>query len=252
LLQQSEFLTNYVGSFQELRTAEELLDVTIACEDQTMEAHKVVLSACSPFFRGVFKKSKEKHPFVYLKGVLHRDLVSLMDYIYTGETQVQADDVDRFIEVAREMKVKGLAEEDEEVENSDRSDEASPDEVLDTTDNLTIETEVSKLDLLEDTAELENSVSTLELKQEKQNESKDKEQLILEISERIERVTDEAGESMWKCTECGKMLKKKNKLQMHVEIHLEGFSHACVHCEKVHKTRGALSAHMSIVHKGNK
>merc|ERR1712086_326538 len=115
-----------------------------------------------------------------------------------------------------------------------------------------METDGSKLDLLNDTAELDNSVSSLKVKQEKDIEGKGKEQLILEISERIEKVTDDAGESMWKCKECGKMLKKKQKLNMHVEIHLEGFSHACVHCDKVHKTRGALSAHMSIVHKGNK
>merc|ERR1712086_508317 len=160
LLQQDNFLPSFAGSFQELRTAGELFDVTLACEDETIEAHKVVMAACSSFFRNVFRKSKQNHPFVYLKGVLHRDLVSLLDYIYTGETQVQAEDVDRFIEVAREMKVKGLAEEDEE-ENLGQSDEASPDEVLDTSDNLTIETEGSKLDLLEDPAELYSSVSSL-------------------------------------------------------------------------------------------
>merc|ERR1712129_231476 len=100
------------GSFQELRIAEELFDVTLACEDQTMEAHKVVLSACSPFFRSVFKKTKEKQPFIYLKGVLHKDLVALLDYIYIGETQVIAEDVNRFIEVGREMNVKGLTEDE--------------------------------------------------------------------------------------------------------------------------------------------
>ena len=51
LLEQSDFLSNYVGSFQQLREDEELLDVTLACEDETIEAHKVVLSACSSFFR---------------------------------------------------------------------------------------------------------------------------------------------------------------------------------------------------------
>merc|ERR1712129_76529 len=108
------------GSFQELRIAEELFDVTLACEDQTIEAHKVVLSACSPFFRSVFKKMKEKQPFIYLKGVMHKDLVALLDYIYTGETQVRAEDVNRFIEVGREMKVKGLAEDDAGVINESR------------------------------------------------------------------------------------------------------------------------------------
>ena len=112
LLQQSEFLSNYVGSFQELRTARELFDVTLACEDETVEAHKVVISACSPFFRHVLTKAKQNHPFIYLKGVLHKDLLALLDYIYTGETQVPAQDVNRFIEAAQELQIKGLAEDE--------------------------------------------------------------------------------------------------------------------------------------------
>merc|ERR1712129_230291 len=101
------------------------------------------MAACSSFFRNLFRKTKQTHPFVYLKGVLHKDLVALLDYIYTGETQVAAEDVDRFIEVAREMKVNGLAEGDEEVQNIDESDEESLSETLNTTDEL--ESETSKL-----------------------------------------------------------------------------------------------------------
>ena len=94
-----------------MKEAQELLDVTLACEDETIEAHKVVISSCSPFFRHVFSKTKQTHPFIYLKGVLHKDLVSLLDYIYTGETQIPAEDVNRFIEAAQELKIKGLVEE---------------------------------------------------------------------------------------------------------------------------------------------
>ena len=65
-LEQSDFLSNYVGSFQQLRADKELFDVTLACEDETIEAHKVVLSACSPFFRNVFKKATHVNPFIYL------------------------------------------------------------------------------------------------------------------------------------------------------------------------------------------
>ena len=65
LLEQSDFLSNYVGGFQQLRGDKDLFDVTLACEDETIDAHKVVLSACSIFFRNVFKKAKQKHPFIY-------------------------------------------------------------------------------------------------------------------------------------------------------------------------------------------
>ena len=91
LIQQNDPLSNFVGSFKDLRTAGELFDVTLACEDETVEAHKVIISACSPFFRHVLTKTKQNHPFIYLKGVLHKDLVAILDFIYNGETQVPAE-----------------------------------------------------------------------------------------------------------------------------------------------------------------
>merc|ERR1712086_31985 len=110
-VEQTDFLSNYIGAFQELRKAKELFDVTLACENETFEAHKVVMSACSPFFREVFSKTKQNHPFIYLKGVMKNDLEALLEYIYKGETQVHTDDLSRFIETARELKIKGLNEE---------------------------------------------------------------------------------------------------------------------------------------------
>ena len=55
---------------------------------------------------------------------------------------------------------------------------------------------------------------------------------------------------MWKCTECGKQFKPKvkSKLEYHVETHLEGFTHTCEQCNKVHKTRYPLQQHISLCH----
>lgn len=44
-------------SARELREQEEFVDVTLACEGQQVAAHKVVLSACSPYFRSLLKVS---------------------------------------------------------------------------------------------------------------------------------------------------------------------------------------------------
>lgn len=44
-------------SCRELREQEEFVDVTLACEGQQVSAHKVVLSACSPYFRSLLKVS---------------------------------------------------------------------------------------------------------------------------------------------------------------------------------------------------
>jgi len=41
-----------------LRAAEDFVDVTLACEGRQLRAHKLVLSACSPYFMQLFKVLK--------------------------------------------------------------------------------------------------------------------------------------------------------------------------------------------------
>jgi len=354
--------------FQDLRTDEELFDVTLASDDGTVEAHKVVISASSLFFRNVFKNTKQPHPFIYLRGVHHQDLVALLDYIYTGKTQILAEDVNRFLSVAKDLKIKSLTEEEEIPDNTinesvmealsplhEVADDLSPEVVLKeaseevTTSNQTLpklineekssdqlkkkildkiekvftdseggftwkctdcgrtkknkfqlgyhvethlegfshncaycgkahktrgalsghisfahkdikgkdvaeneEVEKTKIILANSEGESDTDDAAIEVKQEKMSDGKNLEQLRTEISERMEKVVDEQGADVWKCTVCGKIFKKKTHAKSHVEIHLEGFSHVCVHCEKTHKTRAALSVHMSYVHKGLK
>lgn len=39
----------------ELRAQEDFVDVTLACDGRQLKAHKLVLSACSPYFMQLFK-----------------------------------------------------------------------------------------------------------------------------------------------------------------------------------------------------
>ena len=115
-LQNGEFSSKILDSFQELRGVEELLDVTLACRDKTFEAHKLVLSAGSLFFRRIFSKMKQSKPLVYLKGIQESDLKAILDFLYTGEATIPADNVNTFIEVAQELEIKGLSEVDDSLE----------------------------------------------------------------------------------------------------------------------------------------
>ena len=102
------FESNLTVAFQELREESDLFDVTLACDDKQIEAHKVVLSACSGFFRNAFKRNKHAHPLVFLKGVKYSNIVSLLDFMYRGEVSVAQEDLPSFLAVAEELKVKGL------------------------------------------------------------------------------------------------------------------------------------------------
>ena len=107
-LKWSDFQGSFSHAFDELWQEKELLDVTLACEDEQIQAHKTVISACSPFFRSVLKKNPHTNPLIYLKGVKYRDLLSVLDFMYQGEVNIQQDRLDSFLEVAEELKVKGL------------------------------------------------------------------------------------------------------------------------------------------------
>lgn len=54
-LKWNDFQSNMVSSFKHLRDEKSFTDVTLACDGQTCKAHKMVLSACSPYFKSLLE-----------------------------------------------------------------------------------------------------------------------------------------------------------------------------------------------------
>jgi hypothetical protein len=50
-------LRHITCAFDSLRSDEDLVDVTLSCEGKRIRAHKMLLSACSTYFRDLFKVS---------------------------------------------------------------------------------------------------------------------------------------------------------------------------------------------------
>ena len=81
-LRWNDFETNMTVALKELREEKDFFDVTIACEDSQIQAHKVILSACSTFFRNLLRRNPHQHPLLYLKGVKYKDLLGILDFMY--------------------------------------------------------------------------------------------------------------------------------------------------------------------------
>lgn len=65
-------------------------DVTLACDGQTLKAHRVVLSACSTYFDSILTNcNSEKDPIVILKDVKFVDIKYLVEFMYKGEINVE-------------------------------------------------------------------------------------------------------------------------------------------------------------------
>jgi len=116
-LRWNDFENNISCAFREIRDEKDLFDCTLSCGAKQLQAHKLILSACSPFFREVFKQNPHSHPLLYLKGIGFDDLKACLNFMYHGEVNVAQDDLNTFLVVAEELKIKGLTQNNGEKED---------------------------------------------------------------------------------------------------------------------------------------
>ena len=100
------------SSFTKLRQKSEFFDVTLSCDHgkSEIQAHKVILAACSPFFHRVLARNPHQNPLIYLKGVDYENLEAVINFMYQGEVNVAQEDLNGFLGVAQELAVKGLTD----------------------------------------------------------------------------------------------------------------------------------------------
>ena len=96
-LRWNDFKSNISEAFKDLREEKDFFDVTLACEDNQIQAHKVILSACSPFFRNILRRNPHQHPLLYLKDVKYKELLSVINFMYLGEVSVAQDELNSFL-----------------------------------------------------------------------------------------------------------------------------------------------------------
>ena len=73
-------------SFRNHYNKDTFSDVTLACDDdKQIKSHKMILSACSPFFQKILLNNPHQHPLIYLKGVKFESLKLLLRFMYLGK-----------------------------------------------------------------------------------------------------------------------------------------------------------------------
>ena len=110
-----EHMLNAAEAFRNLHTDASFADVTLATADGVqIQAHKNILSAISPFFRNILISNVHQHPLIYLKGIHSEALKYILSFVYLGSVQISQDKLDEFLDTAKELKVKGIADENKE------------------------------------------------------------------------------------------------------------------------------------------
>ena len=256
----SNFLQNQAKYYNELLASQEMSDVTLACDGYEVGAHKTIISAASPFFRKIIRKSRNLNPYIYLKGVSQESLEALLKFIYNGEATARSENLENLVDVGNELQIEGLMEEkskrqkraSNEKENlstekkkKDTAKTKSKDEANDfnMADFVKIEPYETEEEA-EESDDIKDKQKVVDGNDETVGESNNQEELEEEIAKRMKMIVDEHSLKRYECMVCQKKQKEKTKMKMHVETHLEGFSHKCKFCGMVKKTTRALQLHV--------
>ena len=265
-LKWNDFQQNIATNYRDLRESSDFSDVTLVCEeDQQVEAHRVILSACSPFFMNILKKTKHIHPMIYMRGLKTKDLLAIVDFIYRGETNIFQDDLDGFLAIADELQLKGLSGGDSKDDSNDV--DTKPQElvskqmpILGSKTTKLEEKIVRNLDrefLPNIVQEIQNhEISDIQSYKEETDRFMNSSITSMvsvynhdELDGQIASMTTKT-DGKWSCKVCGKVARDKTNISQHIEAnHIEGVSHPCDQCGKVSRSRHALAYHVYASHK---
>ncbi|XP_043199693.1 protein bric-a-brac 2-like isoform X2 [Amphibalanus amphitrite] len=109
------FQSSVTSVFDHLRRDGELVDITLCCEGQRVKAHRMMLSACSPYFRELLKDNPCQQMVFFLKDTSAEDLSAIIEFMYKGSVNVSQTQLASFIRTAEMLQIKGLSGDEEKM-----------------------------------------------------------------------------------------------------------------------------------------
>jgi len=281
-LRWNDFEANISSAFRDLKEEKDFSDVTLVCADQQVEAHKVILAACSPFFKKVLRKAQHSHPLIYMRGVKFSDMEAVLSFVYHGEVNMAQADLKNFLAVAEELEVKGLTCGKNLSEGSSNHLPQPPSNHHLHQSNSNHQPQITAPPLPKNSAQacLQTPIKTEQEWSASENNNNsggavhakrksEPNHLVNNLQAPVEEVDQYAGyedfnqdggdevdlnnyiakisEGQFKCNICGQVSSRKGDLRKHVENkHFPGlFEYSCDQCEKKFNTKNKYYIHRS-------
>ena len=280
LIKWNDFNSSIPTSYPSLREERDFLDITLVSDDELkFDAHKVVLSASSTFFRNMLRgTSKNVNTLLFLNGVKSSDLQLVLDFVYNGEVKLHQASIPSFLEATSKLRISGLSEpipgeESAPTHSMDGSDLTDFQEFL--TNDKIESSEVNenledRIDKIADEMKLDYVIPGSENMDEMLDPSQIKDENVKpEFSKAqpnqhpppliiydfkgntdIELLDSKIAEyavklegKRYKCGVCGRPNRDRSGIGHHIETHFAGLSFTCELCEKEFKSREAIRKH---------
>ena len=261
-------------AFKQLWIDQHFTDVTLVTEDsQQIEAHKAIISSCSPFFKKILLRNPHQNPLLYLKDIDHIELGCLMEFMYLGQTCVEESYLDKFLATARSLGIFGLV-------NKYTSEDVLTEEKTEDVTNVKEEEckEIEKEDKhMYDCKECEKTFAfnNMLVKHSKQHHALSVTQTNAAIMNQVNYgITNYACNSCGKkftakryldkhrksvhdevekyCNQCDYSCARTDTLKIHKQSKHDGVRYSCPDCDTVFSTNGSLITHKKVKHEGRR
>ena len=216
------------NTFKDLLGQSDFTDVTLVSDDlQQIKAHKVILSYSSSKFKALLQNSGKQELFIYLTGVSYSEMQSMINFIYSGQTEISEEDLEHFLQIAAKFDVKGLTgyklQDDIEPEpKPEPSIAENPEPRID---------ETSPFKIVEKDYEFKQEI----------NESKPE--------TRVSKAKVADGEMpMLYCEGCDYKTTRPYTLNLHKKAIHEGVKHPCDQCEATFSFKHSVKIHKKSKH----
>ena len=231
LLSSNDFTSKAPSTFRQFWMDQEFTDVTLATEDdRQIKAHKVILSACSPFFRNLLIKNPHPNPLIYLKGIKHAGLKMVLKFIYVGECNVSNEELQDFLATGIDLMVSGLMENISK-EHGEPQDNSTSNEYIKSSETLHI--------TMENYPQNQTITSS--------NLSDTPVQMSVANQQNVDDVQDN---HKFDCKSCDKRFNSDQARLHHKRSVHEGITYSCDKCDHKATLQGNLRTHQKSMHEG--
>ena len=234
--------------FKNLMETQEFTDITLISDDHHQyKVHKFILSACSSAFREILTNNS-LNSSIYLRGIQHEELESILQYIYLGEATFYHQRMNEFLNVAKNLDIKEIGknvideiEENEvETQNFEKLDHARSDEnhyISDLSSNITSQ-------------EIKASSYSLNRGDMKPYKCLQCDYQAANKGNFTNHVQTKHDDIKYPCQKCSFQTNSTASLQRHMKIVHEGIRYQCQQCDFQAVQTCALKKHIQSIHEG--
>ena len=214
-------------ALNEMMISSEFADVTLVTDDkQQIRDHQNILSACSPVFKSIFQiDSINANQVIYLRGIQHSEMESIMQFIYLGEARFCEERMCEFLTVSKNLEIKELSTGIEMNYQEESNENIVPDENMDIA--------AAPSHVLQEGGEPE-------IQTEPNTPSN-------AANRRVKR-TEVGGKFQFQ--DCERTFPSKSGLWHHTKSKHEGVKYACNQCDHQFTHQSSLTAHIQSIHEG--